>query len=299
MGILVSRGYVNSNFSLKPGGTADTDAYLIAYISWITTNYWCSVSGNQDANRCPSSDELSVTERILSLQVEPDWPVDYGTYVEVSWNPYRNVNLGTISPISITYTNYANSGNTIGNVSISDPWYSASSLESIQVNYQKNYAGYTAYCTFTNNPPYAGYTVGVTASCYISPLPATTTTTTPAPTTTTTTTPAPTTTTTTTVVLAQITIVNTSIFSTITQITVNSIETTGDSYDSLATRFTDQIGTYTVRIYISEPGDNGGNVTIIDYTCQDYTGTTMRTFTSVDVNTTTPLIVSVEDGSCA
>ena len=60
MGTLVSRGYVNSNFTLRDSGTADTSTSLIAYQDWIETNYWCAVSGNQDGNRCPDSDELSV-----------------------------------------------------------------------------------------------------------------------------------------------------------------------------------------------------------------------------------------------
>ena len=57
--ILVSRGYVNSNYTLRPGGTSDTSNSHIANLSWITTNYWCAVSGIQDNNRCPGIIELS------------------------------------------------------------------------------------------------------------------------------------------------------------------------------------------------------------------------------------------------
>lgn len=55
---LVSRNYINSNYTLRPGGTSSTDNSLIAYKSWIETNYWCGVNGINNANRCPDSSEL-------------------------------------------------------------------------------------------------------------------------------------------------------------------------------------------------------------------------------------------------
>ena len=97
MGILVSRGYVNSNFSLRPGGSADTNTSLIANVLWIITNYLCRVIGNQDDNRCPSSDELQevTTWRIIAAGMNHSlvicnngqaWGWGYNNYGEIGDN---------------------------------------------------------------------------------------------------------------------------------------------------------------------------------------------------------------------
>ena len=95
-----------------------------------------------------------------------------------------------------------------------------------------------------------------------------------------------------------INIINNSSSGTIIRITVNSIETTGDSYDSGSIRYTDQIGSYTVRAYMSNTG-SVAKVTLIDYNCRKFAGSDhpiIATWLAVD--TTIPLNVFVEDGFC-
>ena len=144
----------------------------------------------------PTTTTTTTITNILNLDVAPDYPVDYPTYVDMAWWSTRNNTSGTLSPIAVTYTNSTNTGNDTGNLTILNG-YSASNVSVISISYQKDYVGYTATCVFTNNPPYTDYTVGTTGSVYIPPMTAPTTTTTTAAPTTTTTTEAPTTTTTT------------------------------------------------------------------------------------------------------
>jgi len=107
MGILVSRGYVNSNFTLRAGGIVDTDTNHIANLLWITTNYWCGVSGIQDNNRCPSVDELSIisttttttTTAVLCISVD----VEFGCNQPGSDNTvYAGISL--FGGADVTYT---------------------------------------------------------------------------------------------------------------------------------------------------------------------------------------------------
>lgn len=55
--ILVTEFYINSNYCLRPTGTAGTSQTKIASADWITTNYLCTVSG-VNGNRCPSATEI-------------------------------------------------------------------------------------------------------------------------------------------------------------------------------------------------------------------------------------------------
>jgi hypothetical protein len=84
MGILVSRGYVNSNFTIKPTGTPDTDTSRIADVQWIDTNYFVTITGGYTANRCPSSDQLINTPPYLnSFTVSSDFRTTLGGYAEI------------------------------------------------------------------------------------------------------------------------------------------------------------------------------------------------------------------------
>jgi hypothetical protein len=58
MGALVSRGYINSNYVLRPSGTADTDTTHIADCNWIEYNYFVTVS-NYNPSRCPEAAEIT------------------------------------------------------------------------------------------------------------------------------------------------------------------------------------------------------------------------------------------------
>jgi len=76
MGILVSRGYVNSNFTLKLGHDGNdivgqaTNTGLTAYLSWIEDNYMCDVTGIRSNFRCPSSDELVPSTFVIVTSTE-------------------------------------------------------------------------------------------------------------------------------------------------------------------------------------------------------------------------------------
>lgn len=65
MSVLVSRAYINSNFPVRPTGTSDTNAGLIANSEWIVTNYHVVVSGVVSPGRCPGDDQLSLEQPSL------------------------------------------------------------------------------------------------------------------------------------------------------------------------------------------------------------------------------------------
>lgn len=117
MGILVSKGYVNSNYTLRSGGTASTDTSIMADKDWITTNYWCSVSGESTGNRCPDSDELAPITPYYSYMVNIH-------QVGGCQLMYENISVRCANPKTVGkyyacysdgYTHYISSAGGVGN----------------------------------------------------------------------------------------------------------------------------------------------------------------------------------------
>jgi len=112
MGILVSKNYINSNYTLRPTGTPSTDAYQIACCSWIVENYYAAIgngsggagyydcgygcqyytydpgcspcSAGYDDNRCPSSDEIYAIYPTTFNYANGGWTFDYATLYKIN-----------------------------------------------------------------------------------------------------------------------------------------------------------------------------------------------------------------------